>query len=142
MNPVRPAPDLTLKFRYFLTVFRISDVLNGDPDPRIRTTGLRIRILLFSSGAFKVPTKKVCLLITVLTVGTFTSFFQNNKLLRLRSHKNPVFSKLIGGSVSGARPGSVQIITDPNLGRPKRIRNVHPEHCFLNIRIETIIVTL
>jgi hypothetical protein len=28
-----------------------------DPDPRIRTTDLRIRILLFSSVAFKMPTK-------------------------------------------------------------------------------------
>jgi hypothetical protein len=64
----------------------------------MRTTGLRIRILLFSSGAFKVPTKKVFLLITVLTVGTFTTFFQNNQLSGLRSHKNPGFSKLMGGS--------------------------------------------
>ncbi len=31
--------------------------LIADPDPRIRTTGLRIRILLFSSVAFKTLTK-------------------------------------------------------------------------------------
>jgi hypothetical protein len=34
------------------------DCFETDPDPQIRTTGLRIRILLlFSSVAFKIPTK-------------------------------------------------------------------------------------
>jgi hypothetical protein len=45
-----------------------------DPDPRIRTTNLRIRILLFSSVADKMPQKSFfCLL---LFEGTFTPVFQ------------------------------------------------------------------
>jgi hypothetical protein len=56
-----------------------------DPDPRIRTTDFRIRILLFSSMAFKMPTKNrfvylsFFLLIRVLFEGTFTSVFKDKK---------------------------------------------------------------
>ncbi len=63
-----------------------------DLDPRIHTTGLRIRILLFSSVAFKMPTKNqqrivffLSFLCLLFSSGTFTSSFRNNKLLR--SHK-------------------------------------------------------
>jgi hypothetical protein len=55
-----------------------------DPDPRIRASDqwIRIRILLFSSLTFKMPTKKnyfFCLLLFEGTVPPFTSFFQYKK---------------------------------------------------------------
>ncbi len=53
------------------------------PHSRLRTTGLRfrIRILLFSSMAFRMPTKYKFFWL-FLTVDTFTSVFKENKLLR------------------------------------------------------------
>ncbi len=63
-----------------------------EPDPRIRTTDLwiRIRILLFSSVAFKMPTKKLVfflgfLLMTFWRNCTCTSVFKDIK--SWRSHK-------------------------------------------------------
>jgi len=54
-----------------------------NPHSRIRTTGLRfwIRILLFSSMAFRMLTKYKFFRL-FLTVDTFTSVFKENKLLR------------------------------------------------------------
>jgi hypothetical protein len=61
-----------------------------DPDPRIRTTGLRIRIMLFSSVAFKMLTKylffppKFCyLLLTVARIGTHLHVIYTDKVLFL-----------------------------------------------------------
>jgi hypothetical protein len=56
----------------------------ADPDPWIRTSGLRIRIrlrlrlriLVFSSVTFKTTHKFICLL---LFEATFTSFFKDKK---------------------------------------------------------------
>jgi hypothetical protein len=53
-----------------------------DPDPRVRTTDLRIRILLFSSVSFKMLIKVFFFL---LFEGTFTSFFKDKK--SQRNHK-------------------------------------------------------
>jgi hypothetical protein len=49
-----------------------------DPDPRICTSDLRIRILLFSSVTFNTPTK-IFFQIFLLFIfeGTFTSFFKH-----------------------------------------------------------------
>ncbi len=47
-----------------------------DPDPRVRTTDLRIRILLFTSVMFKMPTKKYFLSFLLIFEGTFTSIFK------------------------------------------------------------------
>jgi hypothetical protein len=47
-----------------------------DPVPRIRTTDLRIRILLFSSVALKMPTKISLFAYYVLFECTFTSGLQ------------------------------------------------------------------
>ena len=55
-------------------------VVTSVPDPVIR-----IRILLFSSVAFKRPTKKSFFFLGFLTVGKFASVFKNNKVLG--SHK-------------------------------------------------------
>jgi hypothetical protein len=61
-------------------------VPDKDPDPRIRTTGLRIRILLFFSVAVKMPTKFNFLLITYCRyIVQCTSVFKDSKLVR--SHK-------------------------------------------------------
>jgi hypothetical protein len=69
-------------------------IFGTDPDPRIHTTDLRIRIrfwiLLFSSVADKMPTNnkvflfKDILNITVLIEGSFTSFFIDKKSKSLK----------------------------------------------------------
>jgi hypothetical protein len=46
-------------------------------DPRIRTTEFPIRIQIFSSISLKTSSKKLTLL---LTVGTFTTVFNDNKI--------------------------------------------------------------
>ncbi len=51
-----------------------------DPDPRIRTTGLRICILLSSSVAFKMPTK--FLLVNYRYIYWIKSVSEDNKLLQ------------------------------------------------------------
>jgi hypothetical protein len=50
-----------------------------DPDPQFRTTGLRIRILLFLFTGFQDARQKLvfCLF---QTVGAFTPIFKDNKL--------------------------------------------------------------
>ncbi len=43
-------------FGLLQAVYRIRSFFEKDPDPRIRTTGLRIRILLLSLVTIKIPT--------------------------------------------------------------------------------------
>jgi hypothetical protein len=59
-----------------VVVFWIRDILATDPDRQIRITDLRIRILLFSSLAFKMPAKYelCCLLLFKVTVHGHQSF--------------------------------------------------------------------
>ncbi len=52
------------------------------PDPQIRTSDFRIRILLFSSLAFKMPTKNKFFAYYPLCEGTFT-----NQFVKIKSHK-------------------------------------------------------
>ncbi len=59
----------------------VPDPWGFDPDLGIRTTGLRIRILLFSPVAFKMPTKFFCLVYAGI-VPYFSSVFKDNKILR------------------------------------------------------------
>ncbi len=82
------------------------------PDPRIRTTELRIRIriLLFSSVAFKMS-KNISLFflsfLLLFFVGTFPSLFKDKK--SWRSHFYYCFCFMMEGCGSG----SGQIMTDP-----------------------------
>ncbi len=57
------------------------------------------------------------MLITVLSVGTFTSVFKNYKSLRsLKTVEIEAFLNFLGLLIEGSKSGSVQVITDPNPG--------------------------
>jgi len=80
-----------------------------DLDPWTRTTDFRIwiRILLFSSGTFKMPTKFFCLLL-----------FERNlhESLKFIKMSQNYFCLMKEGS------GSVQLMMDPDPGGPKTYR--------------------
>ncbi len=96
-----------------------------DPDQGIRTTDFRIRIrlLLFSSVADKMPTKKkfsnfFCLPYYFLKVHLHQS--SNIKKVKKRSHKIVEIKGFL--TSSGSRSRSIIICTDPDPGGPSRIR--------------------
>jgi hypothetical protein len=100
----RPAREGKPETRFFVCSFFFMDpksvFLIRDIFIQIRTTGLRfrIRIQLFSLVAFNISTKnsKFVCLIPVLTVGTFSSVFNGNKLFRSqKTAKNQGFSTII-----------------------------------------------
>jgi hypothetical protein len=88
---------------------------------RIRTTDLRIRILLCSPGTFKMPTKIIFLspvFYLLLLKGTFTrtSFFKVKESLKMSQNiRNQGFPYYFCLMMQGS--GSIQIMTDP--GGPK-----------------------
>ncbi len=108
---------------------------------------MRIRILLFSSLTFKMPTKnlfkkKVFLHVTFWRYGTFKSFFKGKKVKKMsQKSRNQSFSYyfclMIEGSGSGVGSGSIPLTNGPGSGsrRPKntwiRIRNTDFYYLFL-----------
>ncbi len=101
---------------FFTTLFRIRKVFDKDPDPWFRTTRLRIRILLFFSVTFKVPTKNT----------HFSQFFSYNlplehlrQCLKIRSYKEvkKLFCLLMEGTTV-----SVQKNNGSGFGRSKSLR--------------------
>ncbi len=114
---------------FFKSVFWIRQVLiwlqnriRGFTGLRIQIR-LRLRILLFSLVALKIPTKISFFVYFLLTIGTFTSVFNDNKLLRGRKTiKLKVCLFLLvdrGNRVSKF----VKIITDPDPGVPKTYKS-------------------
>ncbi len=109
-------------------------ILDPDPDPKIRPTDLRIRILLFSSGvADKMPPKnKYCFqrfLYFFVFEGTFIQVFIDKKSKRKsQNSRNQGFSNFFCLLMEGCRPRSrsgsvcVQSNDGSGSGRPKNIR--------------------
>ncbi len=112
-----------------------------DPDLRIHTTDLKIRILLFSSVTFKIPTKNnfFWVFLLVLFKGTFTSFFTVKKSWRKSPNsRNQDFSYYFclmmegSGSESRYKP----LTNGSGSERPKnlrtlRIRNIGKKQKYL-----------
>jgi hypothetical protein len=98
-----------------------------DPDPRIRSPGLRIRIILLSSVVFQDVNQKnkfsslIFSLITYRTVHLHQSSKISNKEVTKLPIQNKFFLKFccLLMERAGARTGSVQIITDPDPGGRK-----------------------
>ena len=86
-----------------------------DPDLRMRTTGLRIRIrvrigiLLFSSVAFKMPTKNK---ISFFAYRRYINICLQRWQVILKSHKTVKSRFFLGFFLLLEGPGSVKIITD------------------------------
>ncbi len=109
----------------WIPVLRIHDMDGMAPDPRIHTSDslvrfrirMRIRILLFSSGTFKTPTKyqfKKSFSAWYFFEGTFTSFFKDKNQKESQNSRNQGFSYyfclMIVGSGSGSRrPQNIRI---------------------------------
>ncbi len=98
-----------------------------DPNPRIRSTDLRIwiQILLFLPVAVKQPTKNnifsnvFCLL---LFEGTFTLVIKDKM-------RNQGFSYFFAWWRKESDPDPYKIMTDPDLEGPK-LTDPDPQHCF------------
>jgi hypothetical protein len=109
------------------TLFRISSFWYGygSADTQIQTTGLRIRILLFSPVTFKRPTKSKLFLRTFLliTYHVFTSVFKDAKLLRSLKTVEIIFSKFFACWWKDLDPEpDLEPDPDQNKNLPIRIR--------------------
>jgi hypothetical protein len=107
------------------------------PDPRIRTTHLRFRILLFSSVTIKVTSKNIFFYVfcILLFKSTFTSLFKGKNVIKKSlSSRNEGFSYYFCLMIDHRR---IRIRTYDERIRIREAQKLtnhpDPEHCFFDV---------
>ncbi len=111
-------------FVYSLIHIRIRDILV--PDPWIRTSDQRIRILLFSSVSFRTSNKNIfCnnFFGLLLFEGSCKSFHKDKNLKKSQNSRKKYFSYHFCLMMEGSGSGAVSLTYGSGCGRPKNFRN-------------------